>query len=184
MRARLLVGLTVLTLVGVATYTGLAGGRTRGAAVNRVGQSASRPTTPVVTANVPAGWHITSRPITSVARPVQRLVVTSFVLHQSRPDPGCGPTTAIREMPRTGAFLFLFEYSGVSRQEIATFPPRPANFRLDPSSYRPYECEGLSYLVRFRDAGREFQAQIYVGSHATSKTRRLLLGVLDSLRVR
>jgi hypothetical protein len=138
----------------------------------------------VVTITVPAGWHVASRRLTSVASPVQRLVVTSFVLRQTRPDRGCGPTTAISEMPRTGAFLFLFEYTGVSQQELATFPSRPSHFRLDPRSYRPYECYGMSYLIRFQDAGRELQAQIYLGSNATSRTRTMLLGVLDSLRVR
>jgi len=131
----------------------------------------------------PDGWHVFRRPLTRVVSPVQRMVASSFALHQARPDVGCAPATAMREMPQTGAWVYLIEYTGPSQQQLASFPPRPAHFALSASSYANYECMGPSYLVRFRDAGRELQAEIYIGARADASTRAVALSALDSLRI-
>lgn len=134
----------------------------------------------------PAGWHVITARLTRVLSPVQRLVVTSFALRQVRPNPGCAPTSAIRQLPLTGAFLFMFEYTGLTRlthHDLLRFGKRPARFRLSPSTYEPYECMGLSYVILFRDAGRAFQVHVYLGAHATARTRTKLLSVLDTLKV-
>jgi hypothetical protein len=131
----------------------------------------------------PAGWHVFRRLLTRVVSPVQRMVASSFALHQARPDSGCAPATALREMPQTGAWVYLIEYASIARQPLAGFPPRPAHFALSASSYANYECMGPSYLVRFRDAGREFQAEVYIGARADASTRAATLSALDSLRI-
>lgn len=136
-----------------------------------------------ISISYPVGWHLITRRLTSVASPVQRLAVTSFPLRQRRPDPGCTPATALRAMPAGGAWLYLIEYTGRSRQPLASFSPRPARFQLSRSGYRHYECAGQSYLLRFRDAGRELQAQVYLGSRAGATMRAAVLSVLDSLHV-
>ncbi len=131
-----------------------------------------------------AAWHVVTAPLTRVLWPVQRLVVTSFRLRQARPDPNCTPATAVRELPPTGAFLFMFEYTRTPGQPTARFPARPAHFRLDPKSYRPYECMGPSYAIEFRDAGRAFQVQLFIGTRASQRTRATLVSILDSLIVK
>jgi hypothetical protein len=137
-----------------------------------------------LTAQVPPGWRVSAQPLTAVSSPVQRLVVTSFPVRQRRPDPGCGPATALRQMPARGAMLFLFEYRGPTRHDVAREPGRPRHFRLDPRTLATYECLGRSYMVRFRDQGRVLQGHVYLGPDADARTRRDVLGVLDSLRVR
>jgi hypothetical protein len=137
-----------------------------------------------LSADVPRGWHVVSRPLTDVSSPVQRLVVTSFGVSRHRPDGGCSPASALREMPRDGALLFMFEYQGPTHHDAQREPPRPRQFRLDPKTLQPYECMGRSYMMRFRDHGRVFQAHVYLGRRASSRTRDRVLGVLDSLRIR
>jgi streptogramin lyase len=130
------------------------------------------------------GWRVIRRPLTSVIWPVQRLVIASFTLRQARPDRGCGPTTASRELPPGGALLFMSEYTRAAGEAIPRFRRRPARFRLDRSTYLTYECSAIpSYMIRFGDAGREFQVQVYLGAGASARTRAMLLAVLDSLKV-
>ncbi|HEU4973698.1 MAG TPA: hypothetical protein VFT50_01310 [Baekduia sp.] len=135
-----------------------------------------------VSATIPAGWHVTGRPATGVAAPLQRLTITSFAVHQRRPDRSCGPTTARRQMPADGAMLFLFEYRGPSAAMLRAAEPRPARFGLDRAALNPYECMGRSYLLMFREHGRLLQAHAYLGRRASQATRERLIGVLDSLR--
>jgi hypothetical protein len=134
-------------------------------------------------AQIPRGWHVVPRRLTAVSSPQQRLVVTSFPLHQRGPDPGCGPVTALRQLPAAGAMLYVFEYRGPTRRAISREPPRPRHFALDPHALATYECLGRSYLLRFRDHGRVLQAHVYLGPRASAATRRRVLAVLDSLRV-
>jgi hypothetical protein len=136
-----------------------------------------------LTARVPRGWRVSAQPLTAVSSPVQRLVVTSFPMRRRTPDPGCGPAAALRQMPAGGALLFLFEYRGPTRHDVAREPPRPRHFRLDPRTLATYECLGRSYMVRFRDHGRVLQGHVYLGAGAGARTRRSVLGVLDSLHV-
>jgi hypothetical protein len=75
-------------------------------------------------------------------------------------------------------FVFLFEYDQLNPTQLARFPRRPA--RLTLGSQRPYECFGDSWMVRFRDRGRAFQAHVY----GPASRRSQALAFLDSLRVR
>jgi hypothetical protein len=128
----------------------------------------------------PNAWHVIRQSLTQVG---QLLVVTSFPLHQSAPDKNCSPRTAIEQMPSDGAFLYLFEYTRARPRLLARFPPRPKRFRLRKKTRQPYECVGLSYMVRFRDRGRAFQAHVFLGKRATKRTRARVLELLDSLVV-
>ncbi|MDX6639090.1 MAG: hypothetical protein QOF12_101 [Solirubrobacteraceae bacterium] len=109
--------------------------------------------------------------------------MSSFAIRQRAPDTGCGPATAVREMPADGALLFMFEYRGPTRRDVQGWPRRPRRFVLDRRTLGTYECLGRSYMVRFADRRRVFQAHIYLGRDASGATRRRILGVLDSLRV-
>jgi hypothetical protein len=134
---------------------------------------------------LPGGWHLISRQLTDVVSPVQRLAVTSFVLAPRPPVGGCDPMMAVRRMPDNGAFLFMWEYAGATRMtghDLMRIPPRPARFRLGFDRYAP--PGGVAAAgVTFREHGRVFQAQLYLGAHATRRRRAQLLAVLDSLIV-
>jgi hypothetical protein len=73
----------------------------------------------------------------------------------------------------------MFEERGLNPTQLARFPARPSRFSLPRSSHLPYECFGLSWKVRFREAGRAFQAHVY----GPASARRQALEILDSLRV-
>jgi hypothetical protein len=108
-----------------------------------------------------------------------QIALGTFRLHQQRPDFNCTPATALAaRRPRDG-FIFMFEYEGLNHTQIMRFPPRPARLALPPAAH-PFECMGTSWLVRFRDAGRAFQAHVY----GPPPRRRQALAILDSLRVR
>jgi hypothetical protein len=128
----------------------------------------------------PSAWHVIRQSLTQVG---QLLVVTSFPLHQSASDKNCSPRTAIEQMPSNGAFLYMFEYARARPRLLARFPPRPSRFRLRRKTWQPYECMGLSYMVRFRDRGRAFQAHVFLGKRATKRIRARVLEILDRLGV-
>jgi hypothetical protein len=134
---------------------------------------------------LPRGWHLISRQLTDVVSPVQRLAVTSFALPRRPPVDGCDPMMAVRRMPDNGAFLFMWEYAGPTKfnsHDVMRFSPRPARFRL---GFVRYGSPGGTTVAgdTFRQHGRVFQVQLYLGAHATRRRRAQLLALLDSLIV-
>jgi hypothetical protein len=175
-------------IAGTAAIVALAGLGGCGGSGSGPGSSSERPSTWTyrgarLTAEIPRGWHVTTQPLTSVSSPVQQLVVSSYPIRRAAPDGGCRPARALRQMPAAGALLFMFEYRGPTHHDVRREPARPAHFRLDPRTLGPYECMGRSYMVRFGDHGRVFQAHVYLGRRAGARTRRLVTGILDSLRI-
>jgi hypothetical protein len=140
-----------------------------------------------ISVRYPANWHATTSPLTEVMWPPQRLAVASFPIRQPHPDPNCWPQTAHEAMPPDGAFLFVLEYttggpaSAGLGEGLPEFPPRPDHFQL--TDFENFECYRHSYMIRFRDGGRRFQAHVTLGEEATAETRAQALTVLDSLRV-
>ena len=79
----------------------------------------------------------------------------------------------------------MSEYTPMPDQTLPRFPRGPRRFGRDPRTYLTYECNAIpSYMIRFSDAGRQLQAEAYVGPHATDRTGAMLLSALDSLKVR
>jgi hypothetical protein len=128
----------------------------------------------------PSAWRVYSPALTSVLSPRNELALGTFPLRQRHPDPGCSPITARRSRSASDGFLFVFEYDGLNRRQVERTAPRPARLRLPRSSYGNYECLGASWMVRFRDGGRVFQAHVY----GPPRRRREALAILDSLLVR
>jgi hypothetical protein len=134
----------------------------------------------------PASWHRVAPPISGLSYPGERLLLTSY---PTSAGGGCGPDRAIKDLPASGALIYLLEYRpsvgdpwrGLRR---SSFPPRPAHFALRRSALGHYECVvGVpSYLIRFRDADRPFQLHVALGPRATPARRAQVLRVLDSLR--
>ncbi len=103
---------------------GTAGGLTRAPLPHRFVDRSSG-----VAVRYPAGWRVDQRALTRLLSPRQLLVVSSFPIRQRRPDPNCTPSTAIKELPPTGVFLFLLE----SSSPVQATGPAPASASVLPA---------------------------------------------------
>ena len=121
--------------------------------------------------------------LTQLGDPHQVFAASTFPIHQLKPDSNCTPRTAIRELPRDGAMVWLLERRDVAAREGRSFyKPRPSHFSL--KHYYGHECYGDAYVFDFRHRGRFFIAIVYLHPQAVSPvTRAAAAGVLDSLRV-
>jgi hypothetical protein len=127
-----------------------------------------------LTISYPAGWHVTTRSLTTITQPSQRFVVYS----------GSAPRSLVDAVsPRANqALAIVMEQTTVSASDLKQFPPRPKKFtvlRLGGLESFP----GYRWAERvFRENGRAFYVFIWVGA---KDRRRLptLLNALDSLRV-
>jgi streptogramin lyase len=135
-----------------------------------------------VAVRYPAGWRVDQRPLTQLTSPRQLLVVSSFSIRQRRPDTNCTPTTAITELPATGALLFLLEQPHTPHSHgDSSFAKRPTRFRVEKLAAQPRECFGISRQIDFQTAGREFYLLAYFGPKASRHTEQLADRTLDSL---
>jgi hypothetical protein len=134
-----------------------------------------------LTVQTPPGWTFAGNPVPDLASPKIWFAVGTWPFPRGGE---CGPQAALRFLPRDGALLWLSETSTGGFAPRA-FPPRPNRFTLRGRRPLRYECSGNrpSYLIRFRDHGRAFQAQIAFGPAASAKTRAHALQSLSSLRV-
>ncbi|MGH2908926.1 MAG: hypothetical protein ACRDK8_06475 [Solirubrobacteraceae bacterium] len=130
---------------------------------------------------VPADWHVLHGWLSDVTDPAPRLAVASFPVRLSRHTCACGFPNVIG-FPRTGAFLFVWEYLHYPRRDLARLPRRPDRCRATAGRVRQ-TCNGPSDGFAFKDAGRVFQVEIYVGPEARSALRAQLAALLNSLRV-
>lgn len=135
-----------------------------------------------ISARVPDGWYARTMRLTAVDWPVQRLAVSSYPLVQKLPDDGCYPRSALEAMGPDDALLILIEYTS-EFADVGSLPQFPARtpFRLGDDTFAPYECFGESYMIRFREHGRRFQAHVAFGDRAGARARSKALAVLNSL---
>jgi hypothetical protein len=88
---------------------------------------------------------------------------------------------AQEQLPAEGTLFWVMEYRD---PQGAEFPDRPAIFDLDPATLASYECSvAPSYLIRFQDAGRFFQAHVAFGPDASDSLGPEVLRALESLDV-
>jgi hypothetical protein len=138
-----------------------------------------------VSVTVPRGWHLLPPPVTGLAYPVDRLLLSSYPAARGG---NCGPDRAERDLPPDGALIYLMEYRPQvgavwANYRRSAFPPRPAHFALRQRDLTPAECWTVpSYLIRFRAADRPFQLHVALGPHAAAARRAQVLHALDSLR--
>jgi hypothetical protein len=130
---------------------------------------------------VPADWHVLHGWLSDVTDPAPRLAVASFPVRLSRHSCACGFPNVIG-FPRGGAFLFVWQYLHPSRRALARTPRRPTHFRVTAGRVRQ-TCNGPGDGFDFKDAGRVFQVEVYVGPDARPALRAQLATLLDSLRV-
>ena len=98
------------------------------------------------------------------------------------PRARCALPSGARNLPDDGAYAFVFEYRDLDRAQRRRFPLAP-RFSLRPEERRAYECFGDSWLFRWRDKGRAFQAHAYLGPRAGARRRAELLAALRSIVV-
>jgi hypothetical protein len=133
----------------------------------------------------PANWHISTKRLNGVIDPVTRFTVTSFPLRQSKPGPGfCAPTLA-KQWPPNGAYVQVTEeLDGASlKKMLRRVPPRPKRFTLATSGAGGLCTEPVSGQLMFHQLGRAFYIYYGVGSRASTRTRRAVAAILDSLHI-
>jgi hypothetical protein len=165
-------------VLAVAVLAGGCGGHGGGAVPERASLGAGISVVP------PRGWHVLAPRVTALVYPVDRLLLTSY---RARRGGNCAPDRAEDELPADGALVYVFEYRprvGKVRFRRSAFPPRPPHFALPRRALGNYECWHVpSYSLRFRAAGRPFQAHVAFGPRAGAARRAQVLRALDSLRI-
>lgn len=140
------------------------------------------------TVELPTGWHLIRGSIDGVTEPTQVLAVASYPTKPDKSPPaGCAATRVLEEMPAAGALIEVVETTQGSgdaqHPNLAKYPERQRPFRLTTWNYRPYECNGLSYNVSFRDRDRAFQAFVWMNPRKVSaQTHDQAIRLLDSIR--
>jgi hypothetical protein len=139
-----------------------------------------------ISVRYPPGWDATSSALTDVVWPPHHLAIASFPLDAAKSKTGCSPVPVVNSLPPDSAFIILFEYTEGPVEDspwVRDVPSRPAHFTLDIARFANYECYGPSYMIRFIDQGRVFQAHLSFCSDATDETQAYSLAVLDSLEI-
>jgi hypothetical protein len=131
---------------------------------------------------VPAGWHVLRGWLSDVIDPAPRLAVASFPAALSRRTCECGFPNVV-DFARDGAFVFVWEYLHYSSWGLARVPSRPAPFHVAVGEGVRHTCDGPSDTFGFKDAGRVFQVEIYLGPRTGPALRGRVAALLDSLRV-
>jgi hypothetical protein len=130
---------------------------------------------------LPAGWHLTRGHGSPLIDPIPRLTAATFAVRFSHRHCVCD-TPRVANFPRTGAFLFVMEYPVLDAADRKAFPPHTTHLRVGRSAIKPGDC-GPSDTTFFREAGRGYQVQIYLGSGAPASARAQIAAILDSWRV-
>jgi hypothetical protein len=165
------------TLLLLGTISVVAAGSADSAAPGRRTFATGR-----ISVRLPPGWRMVHGWLSDVLDPIPRVAIASFPARLSRHTCVCGMPN-VESFPRTGAFLFVWEYPNLPRRVLARFPRRPARFRMASERPQRYVCQGPSDEVIFREAGRAFQAELYLGPAAGPRVRARLLATLDSMQV-
>jgi hypothetical protein len=112
--------------------------------------------------------------------------VASFPARLSRRTCACGFPNVIR-FPRRGAFIFVWEYLHPSRRQLADTARRPARFALTPGRGvgrgALQTCDGPTDEFSFKQDGRAFQVEVYLGPGTDRDLRARTAATLDSLHV-
>ncbi|HEY2319263.1 MAG TPA: hypothetical protein VGH67_13250 [Solirubrobacteraceae bacterium] len=130
---------------------------------------------------LPAGWHLTHGKGTPLIEPIPRLSAATFPVHFSKQHCVCD-TPRVADFPRDGAYLFVMEYPALGRRDARRWPAHSVHFHIARSAIAPGDC-GPSDGRMFREGGRGYQVQIYLGAAAPASARRQIAFILDSWQV-
>lgn len=137
----------VMLVVGALTFTGCA---------ETAGEESTVDQSPAgkvirndrVSAQVPAGWFEIKEPISNTIEPSPLFAVASEPLEIDSPSRDCSASAAIDQLSPSGALVSVL---GTSPQRL---PSRPAEIKLNRSTYDAYECAGPSHKVVFHQNDR------------------------------
>lgn len=167
----------------LAIVTLLAAGYPTAAAPRGTDASAIRVTASAgISIRVPHGWNIVRGWLSDVLDPIPRLAIASFPARLSHHTCECGMPN-VRDFPRAGAFVFIWEYPNYPAADLRRVPPRPTQFHVTQGNPHWYQCAGPSWETSLRASGRVFQIEVYLGPAAGPKVRGRIDAMLDSLTV-
>jgi hypothetical protein len=135
-----------------------------------------------ISVRVPVGWHVLHGWLSPVVDPAPMLSFASYRARLSRRACECGFPNVV-DFPRDGAFVFVWEYLFPSRRMLARSPSRPARFLVAAGRGVRRTCDGPTDGFVFKDAGRVFQVEVYLGPAVGTELRRQAAQMFDSLRV-
>ncbi len=182
MRRLILVPVLVLAVTAAATAPAGAGDQEYRAALSpRVAAGARVAVGGGVSVVLPAGWRLTHGHGTPLIDPVPRLTAATFAVRFSKQYCVCD-TPHVANLPRGGAFLFVMEYPALGHADLKGFPLHTTHERVGRSAVKPGDC-GPSDTKFFREGGRGYQVQIYLGPRAPASARAQIAAILDSWRV-
>jgi hypothetical protein len=168
---KVLVSVAVVA-IAVLTAAGTAGGD----------RTAERVYVQRLSVRVPVGWHVLRGWLSDVTDPAPRLAAASFPARLSRHTCECGFPNVVN-LPRDGAFVFVWEYLHYPRWDLARVASRPVRFHIAANGGMRQTCDGSSDTLGFKDAGRVFQIEVYLGPGTGPALRGRVAAMLDSLRV-
>jgi hypothetical protein len=133
-----------------------------------------------VSAVLPAGWHLTHGKGTTLTEPFPRLSAATFAVRFSAQHCVCD-TPRVANFPRDGAYLLVFEWP-LPRRQSHNLPAHSPHFHIARSAITRGDCSPSDNRL-FREGGRGYQVQIYLGPDAPAAARRQIAAILDSWRV-
>jgi hypothetical protein len=163
----------VMVVITALAAAGVAGGDRTATAMSVPGGLSVR---------VPVGWPVLRGWLSDVVDPAPRLAVGSFPARLSRHTCACGFPNVVN-FPRDGAFVFVWEYLHPSRRELVGVPSRPTRVHLAAGAGARQTCDGSTDTFGFKDAGRVFQVEVYLGPRVGPTLRGQVAAMLASLRV-
>jgi hypothetical protein len=131
---------------------------------------------------LPVRWHVLRGWLSDVVDPAPRLAAASFPARLSRRTCACGFPNVVT-FPRDGAFVFVWEYLHVSHRGLVRVPSRRGRFHLAAGGGVRQTCDGSSDTFGFKDAGRIFQVEVYLGPRVGAALRVRVAAMLATLRV-
>jgi hypothetical protein len=128
-----------------------------------------------ISVQLPDRWRILRGPLTPCSDPKERFAAATF------PASRLGPDNAV---PRKGALILLLEDRINPASGLSTRPPR---FRLPAHATKLEGCcdtpTDPGYEFVFRDRGRDFEAFVFPGPHASPIRLEQATAILNSLLV-
>jgi hypothetical protein len=133
----------------------------------------------------PSTWFVTTAPLSNGSDPDYRFAASTVAVKRTRQDVGPCLRGIDRQLPRSGALVFLREYRSSLRRVLSRVDPLPRRLRLTSDAvmtcmHRP----ALGAWVNFRASGRAFVLGVHLGPRATKETERELRRLVASLRIR
>ena len=131
-----------------------------------------------VSVAVPAGWHVVRGRISEVVDPIP-VALATFHVRLAHRSCECGMPN-VADFPRGGALVVVWEYRRIALRDLRSFPAHAPRFRIGRSAITS-AC-APSDARTFREDGRGFQVEIYLGPDAPASARAQIAAILDSWR--